>query len=255
VKVINLLYLFVLGISLYANDLWDKKVYSFGNLTEVLKYKGVGDTISLQNLKPYSSIYGVGLLDKLQGEIQIFDSTPHIASINQSGLLSIENGFKYNASFLVYANVPQWVSISVPSTIYNKQQFIEYLEDTAKENGISTFKEFPFILEGTIKANNYRIFSYQNNDMISQYSGTCACDLNEKQHDLKKSRHRSLTLQDTMLHTPIKIIGFYSPKRGIITDQYSYSYMNFITKNKKLAGHIQKMMLGEEMVLKLPKVE
>lgn len=138
--------------------------------------------------------------------------------------------------------------------MYNKQQFVEYLEETAKEHGISTFHPFPFLLEGKIKATNYRIFSYKQNDLIEGYGGTCACDLKEGSKSLK-IKHIRATKTDTLLHTPISIVGFYAPSRGVITDQYSYVYMNFITKNKLIAGHNQKLMIGENMILKLPNVE
>lgn len=46
-----------LGILVSANDVWDKKVYTFGNLTQVLKEQGRGDTISLKSLKKYTSVY------------------------------------------------------------------------------------------------------------------------------------------------------------------------------------------------------
>jgi len=244
---------FVLLSSVFSNGFWNEKVHSFGNLPEVLKYQDKADTISLQNLKSKAHIYGVGILDQLQGEILIIDSKPLISKLHQNGSATIEKSFAHNASFLVYAEVPRWIEDKIPSTIYNKQQFVEYLEEMAKENGISTFKPFPFIIEGKIKANRYRIFSHRESDTISGYDGTCACDLREEQ--TKRTKYKTKTIYDTVLSTPLKIIGFYSPKRGIITDEYSYTYMNFLSERKKLVGNVQKMMIGENMVLKLPKIE
>lgn len=238
----------------FSNGVWNKKVYSFGNLPEVLNNSGMGDTISLINLKKISSLYAVGLLDKLQGEILVFDSKAYISSMTQHGSIHIDKTLQKQASFLLYSEVPSWIEIKLPKIIYNKQQFVEYLEDQAKENGISTFQAFPFILEGKIKANNYRVLSYKQDDIVKGYGGTCACDLSEDQKTKVKMKYKSLSLYDTMLHTSVTLLGFYSPQRGIITDEYSYTYINFITHDRSIAGHSTKLMIGEDMVLKLPKV-
>jgi len=249
-KLFILIYFFT---NLFANDIWDQKIYSFGNLMTNLKYTNMDKTKTLNNIKNKTSLYGIGLVQNLQGEILIFNSKPYI-SYMKNKKIKIDNSFNKKASFLIYANIPKWVSFKVPNTIYNKKQFEEYLEELADEYGIDTYKPFPFLLEGSIKANNYRILTYNTNDNISCQNGTCAYKPKDEKKGSKK-KYISSTFNNTMLDTPIKILGFYSFKRGIVTEQYSYTNMNFITYDNKLSGHCKKIMLGKNMILKLPKIQ
>ncbi len=240
--------------NLFANEIWNQKVHSFGNLTTTLQYSKDNNTINLKSIQNKNSLYAIGLVKNLQGEIQIFDSTPYITSISNDKWIKFDKTFNTKASFLIYANIPQWVSFKVPNTIYNEKQFEEYLDEIADEYGIDTYKPFPYLLEGNIKANNYRIFTYNTNDRISCSTGTCSFKPKDEKESSNK-KYISLTLQDTMLDTPITILGFHSLKRGEITHKYSYMNMNFITADKKIAGHCNKIMIGNNMILKLPKIK
>ncbi len=237
----------------FANEIWDQKVYSFGNLTSLLEYQQTNQTIDLNKIKNKNSLYAIGLVENLQGEIQIFNQQPYITSMSHKWI-KFDKTFNKKASFLLYSNVPQWATFKVPNTIYTEKQFEEYLDNIAHEYGINTYKPFPFILEGNIKANEYRIFTYNKNDSIRCSTGTCSFKpQDEKQASSKK--YISSTFQDTMLNTPVTILGFHSLQRGEITHKYSYMNMNFITKDKQIAGHCNRIMIGEDMVLKLPKIK
>ncbi len=240
--------------SLYAEDLWDKQVHIMGDLDRTMNYEGYGESFFLKKLEKSPSLYAIGLKEHLQGEIQIFDSKVFISSVGKNGRITLNPDLKTNASFLVYANVPQWVSFKIPSHIYTKKQFEEYLNETADEYGIDTYEPFPFLIEGKVKANEYRIFTHNPNDTITSYGGTCACDL-VNQKDESKKKYIPLSVNKTMTHASVTILGFHTLKRGTITEQYSYTNMNFVTKDKKLAGHCKNIMIGSGMILKLPKIK
>lgn len=245
--------IFCFLVNLYARDTWDGKVHIFGNMEKTLKYEGYGETISLKKFQDIPSLYAIGLVEHLQGEIQIFDSKAYITTVKKEGGLHINRKLDKKGVFLVYTRVPQWVSFKVPDTVYTKKQFEEYLNETADEYGIDTYEPFPFLLEGKIKANKYRVFTHNPNDTIVTYGGTCACNLVDEK-DGSKKKYIPSSLSRTMTDSYVTILGFHVLQRGTITDRYSYTNMNFITKDKRLAGHCQNIMIGERMTLKLPKI-
>ena len=248
------LFLFILLFNtLFANEIWDKKVYSFGDLTSLLEYQPTNNSIDLENIQNKNSLYAIGLLENLQGEIQIFNQQPYITSMSNKWI-KFDKTFHKKASFLVYSNVQQWQSFKVPNTIYTEKQFEEYLDKTADEYGINTYQPFPFLLEGNIKANEYRIFTFNKNDAIRCTTGTCSYKPKDEK-DASSKKYISSTFQDAMVNTPVTILGFHSLQRGQITHKYSYMNMNFITKDKQIAGHCNRIMIGENMVLKLPKIK
>lgn len=250
----NLLILLSFSLALCADGIWEQKVYSFGNLSQTIQYEGYGETFPMKYIKNKKSLYAIGLSKHLKDEIQIFDSKPYIASVQKGGGLQITETLNKDAAFIVYAKVPQWVSFKIPGTIYNKKQFEEFLEQTADEYGIDTYEPFPFLVEGKIKANKYRVFTHSPSEAIYTFSASCTtCNIGAQKEQPKKKQLPS-SLQSTILNTPVTILGFYSFKRGNITEEHSYTNMNFITKDKKTAGHCKNIMLGENMTLKLPKI-
>ncbi len=250
----KLFIILALLLDLFAQNLWDQKVYTLGEVERSLNYDGYGETFFLKKLEKSPSLYAIGLKEHLQGEILIIDSDVMISSVKKNGKLSITKNLNLNASFLVYANVPKWVSFKIPSHVYTKKQFEEYLNETADEYGIDTYEPFPFLIEGKIKANEYRIFTHNPNDTITTYGGTCACDLEDKKESSKK-KYIPLSINKTMTNKAVMILGFHTLKRGSITEPYSYTNMNFATKSKTVAGHCKNIMIGENMVLKLPKIK
>lgn len=249
----NKIILFLLFNSfIYSADIWDGKVHTFGNLEEVLKYQGSGDSISLKQFQNKQNIYALGLTEFLQNEVVILDNEAFISSVKNKKV-QIDKSLKHQVSFLVYAKVLKWKSYKVPHNIYTKKQFEEFLEELAEEEGIDTYEPFPFLLEGEIKASRYRVFSHNKNDAIITSIGTCAsCNEEEKKEGTKK-RYLSSTLYQTIQNKQGTILGFYSNQRGVITNKDSYTNMNFILDNKRLSAHMLNMMVGKNMVVKLPK--
>lgn len=246
-------FLVLLFTNLYSSEFWDNKVQSFGNFTNAIKDQGSGDSINLKELVKTNNIYGIGLTEYLQSEILILNNRPYITSVS-SGKVQIETNFNHQAAFLVYTNVPQWKTYKVPFNIYTKKQFEEFLEELAEEEGIDTYKPFPFILEGLVKASRIRIMTHNKNDQIITGVRTCS-NCNEKEmKKIDNKKYLSSTLYKTIQNKSLEILGFFYYKRGIITHESSYTYLNYISKDKKLSGHMLNMMIGKDMIVKLPKI-
>lgn len=160
-----------------------------GDLSKTLDYEGYGESFYIKKLEKFKSLYAIGLSSHLQGEIQVFNSDVYITSVQKNGKITIDKSLNKNASFLVYTNVPKWETFDIPEYIYTKKQFEEYLNEVADEYGIDTYEPFPFLLEGKVKANEYRIFTHNPNDTIVSYGGTCACNLVDKKEGSKEKVH------------------------------------------------------------------
>jgi acetolactate decarboxylase len=220
-----------------------QKANSKSNKT-VVKYYGALRTIMSGNIKPVISLdsfskvknlYGLGAIESLKGEVQIFDSKPS-NSIVINNSLHIREDYNFKASLLVYAEVKEWDSYKI-EIITTKDKLEKKVFELAKSNGIDTEKPFPFLLEGTVTSLDWHVINWKDGDTI---------------HTHKK--HTEAGLSGNLKNRKVKIIGFYSTKhKAVFTHHTTNIHMHFKTDDNTIAGHIDDLLLNDKITLKLPK--
>jgi acetolactate decarboxylase len=249
-KLLLFLSIFI-SYNLFASIIWDKKVYYKNTITNTLEKSQINPQIDLKTLENKENLYAIGMGSYLKGEIQIFNTSVKNSYV-KNNQVAFDNTFNKKATFLVYTQVREWEVFKVPYYIYNKKQFEEWLETTADEYGIDSYEPFPFLLEGTLKVNSYRVLDASVNEKVKTGELiTCACAVDS---DENKGKIRISTIYDTILHKKINGLGFFYYKKGIITEKSSFINLHFITEDKKIAGYSLDMMIGEDMIVKLPKI-
>lgn len=251
ISTILVIFLFIPPV--YANEKWDQKVYYHGHMDTLFNSNGISETFNISKLQSFENLYAIGLLEHLQGEVLVIDLKSYITKIDNTQKLTLQKTLANEVSFISYSIVPQWKSVKIPSYIYNKKQFEEFLEEAADEHGIDTYKPYPFMIEGTLKANKYRVLTHKPQDTIRCETGSCSYNP-DGVINKSKPKYIKLSKYSTALNQKVKILGFYSPKRGVITEKNSYLNMNFIDSRHQTSGHILNMMLGKDMKLLLPKI-
>ena len=159
--------------------------------------------------------------------------------VGENNKLQFDHTYNKNASILVYSQVPEWIEFKIPNNISSRVEFEKYLKKTAETHGLNIEKAFPFIIEGIIKSNDWHVINWNANDKI---------------HTHKK--HVQSGIYNTMKNTPVAMLGFFSLHHtGIFTHHTTNMHIHFMTKDKKIAGHSDNMIIGENMILKLPKIK
>ncbi|MAP53545.1 MAG: decarboxylase [Altibacter sp.] len=193
-------------------------------------------TISLQELEGKPHVYALGAMENLQGEIQVIDGKP-LLSRRTNEMVTLSESFEASAALLVYAQVPEWQTVAVASMVRSQGQFEMFLLQEAKKVGIDVTKPFPFLLTGTVARLDWHIVNW---------------DLNNTQHT--EENHLQYGLNGVLSNGDVEIIGFYSKDhQGIFTHMKEKTHMHFKTDNVSLAGHVDRIFLGNDMILKLPK--
>lgn len=211
------------------------KVEYSGALMEIMS-GNIAATISLNKLKNRENVYALGALEDLKGEIQIFNGAVFNSFVSDSTVF-LSSSFNKNASLLVYTSVKNWEKIEIPAQIKTKVEVEKFVFDTAKERGISIEDPFPFLITGTIQSLSWHVINW---------------DVNDKKHTHQK--HQLSGLNGTLINGNVEIVGFYSDKhKGVFTHHSTNMHLHFKTQNGKLAGHVDNVILGEKMILKLPK--
>lgn len=215
---------------------WGKVEY-VGALKNMMHKGNLSANISLQDLKDRDNIYALGAMKNLKGEIQIFNGVAYNSLVDKDSLV-IDNSFEKEATLLVYAQVNDWTSINIPSSITTRQSLEHFILQQAKADGIDTKTPFPFLLEGTFKSLEWHVINWKEGD---------------KEHSHEK--HIQSGLYGTLHDTSAQMLGFYSKKhKGVFTHHTANTHIHFLLNDKKVSGHVDHLEISNDVVLQLPKL-
>jgi acetolactate decarboxylase len=214
----------------------DYQVKHAGVLKDIMHKGDISAKFSLIKLRDKEGLYALGAMENLKGEIQIFDGVP-FNSFAENGKLSFDNSFKKNACLIVYTQVNEWAEFKIPNSIVSRKQLENFIERTAKGRGVDIEKPFPFLIIGNAKSIAWHVVDWELGDM-----------------DHTHSKHIKSGPNGKLTNAEGTVLGFYSNKhKAIFTHHTTNMHMHFKTKDNKVAGHIDEIELGQNMLLKLPR--
>ncbi len=233
----NSLFLIAISAFISCNTNTDTKyiVEHKGALKNMMHKGDLSAKADLKDFKKIENLYAIGAIENLKGEVQIFNSKSYNTSVDSETLV-FDNTFNKKACLLVYASVKKWKSFKIPEKIRSYEQLEVYVEKIASENGINTAEPFPFLMEGVAASFDWHIINWKDGDT-------------EHSHE----KHIKSGLYGTELNTKVEMLGFYSDAHhAIFTHHTTNMHIHAKTLDNKLAGHIDALTLGKDMILKLP---
>ncbi len=88
--------------------------------------------VTLISISHLQHLYALGPVERLQGEVSIFESVPTISRITDSAIC-VDTDFEVSACFLVYAQVNAWRRVTIPIAIDEEATLESYIVKTASE--------------------------------------------------------------------------------------------------------------------------
>lgn len=203
--------------------------------------------ISLKELAQHAHLYAIGPVAGLDGEITVFNSKPYVSKMLSNEDYQVTHSFDCEAFFLSWTTQKEWQEISIPETIQNYVDLQAFVKTQAAQLGIDVTQPFPFLLSGTPKELKWHInVDRTNGQFITKEL-------------FSKSKHSYVNKSE-----PVDIIGFYSENHaGLFISQFSPAikadsgiknsiHIHFVSQASKATGHIDDLILGSNMLLKLP---
>ena len=232
-----ILYLLFLQLFSCVTSNNEYKVAYKGALKDIMHKGDISAKINLSFFEEKNHFYALGAIEDLKGEIQIFNSKP-FNTIVIDNTLTFDYSFKNKATLLVYASVEKWNKIIIPENISTYTKFEEYIENTARINHINTDEPFPFLIEGTAQSFNWHVIDWKDDDMHHTHE-----------------KHKTSGLYGTINNSQVEMLGFYSnAHHTIFTHHTTNMHIHVKTADGEVAGHVDDMILGKEMILKLPAI-
>lgn len=193
-------------------------------------------------------VFGVAAVAGLDGEITVFEGKPYVTKVRGSGY-TMDNSPEHTATFAVWTRQTAWTEQPVPPAVKGYLDVQNFVKERAIVAGIDVSKPFPFQLAGTPTEVKWHI----------------NVDLTEGKHITNELFAKSKASY-VMKNEPMDIIGFYSEKHpGVFVSAYAPAvpaesghknamHIHLVTKDGKSAGHIDNLVLGAGMTLRLPKI-
>ncbi len=207
-----------------------------GAMRDMFLEGNIKGNIPLAEFSNKPHLYAVAPLEGLSGEIMILDSIPYISFIRNNSVV-VEKSFDKKAIFMVWAEVSDWQEVTVSTSIKSYSELEQFVAQSAKSANIDINKPFPFLLKGNPLKVNWHINNYVSDNT-----------------PISREKHEQSNFKGVLEQQTVEILGFYSDKhQGIFTHHSSNTHLHVRNVLGDIIGHIDDIMLGNQMLLYLPK--
>lgn len=223
-------------LSCQSTETNQPEVKHYGALKLMMHQGDISSKFDMTKLQGKPNVYALGAIEKLKGEILIYNSEVLLSREGENGKVQIDRDLDGGASLLVLSQVPAWDTIAVPDTVLSTKDLEIWIETTASQQGIDTEKPFPFLLKGDIDWLQWHVINWPEGDTEHSHA-----------KHVNSGPHGEITQEE------VNILGFYSKHHhAIFTHHSTNMHMHFHTADKKLAGHVDGMKVVKGMNLCLP---
>jgi acetolactate decarboxylase len=196
----------------------------------------VAAAIDLGTLAATPSLYGIGPIAELRGEVTIVDGRPSLSRVGPDGKVQVAESFDTGAPFLVWAEVPSWREIPIPAEIRSFADLEGFVPRAAESVGLDPKQALPFLVHGREELIEFHILNRIGNEP----------------HNAEK--HKKIQVSFELTQVEATIVGFHSPShRGIFIPMDSSIHIHFQTLDNTASGHIQTLQIGPRTILRLPR--
>ena len=236
------------GDSHYSENIMKEDLVNYyGKQGNIVKLGEAAGKLPIKELSGFNATYGVGACGDLDGEITVFNGKPYVTKVRSSGL-EMDRSADGKAIFAVWTKNKQWHNETLPDTVNNYLDLQRYVKTRATVARINTqTTAFPFLLTGTPKELQWHV-------NVNRTNG----------RPITKERFKQSKEYYMMENEAVSIVGFYSERHhGIFIGTFSPAiqddniknaiHIHVVSKDGKLAGHIDDLRFEGNMEISLPK--
>ena len=195
----------------------------------------VSGKVEVRGLGGAPSLYALGPLEGVRGEVSVFDGVGYISRV-RGGAIEVEQRLDVRACFLVYAHVADWLDVISVAPIDGMDEVERAVVAEAAARGIDVDAPFPFRLTGQVERLDLHVLDKRDG----------------LPHD--KERHEQAKVRFAYRHEPVEVLGFYSTRhRGIFTPRESNLHMHAVLRAGQAAGHVDGLALAPGASIWLPR--
>jgi acetolactate decarboxylase len=207
-----------------------------GAQRETIMHGKLAAMLDLRTLTKVRHLYAVGPIEQLRGEVTIAEGRPSLARVGADGAVHVSESFEAGAPFLVWAEVPVWQTVPIPSEVRSFADLEAFVPRAALSAGLDPQQPLPFLIRGRHDLIEFHVLNR----------------VGDAPHGMEM--HKKIQVAFELARVDAIIVGFHSAAhRGIFTPMDSAMHIHFQTADNSKSGHIQKLELGKHLSLAFPK--
>ncbi|MDZ7846999.1 MAG: acetolactate decarboxylase [Owenweeksia sp.] len=230
---------FMIAVAIsFAQSLHAQQVMTSGAMRNVMMGIDLSPTVALDTLTAKPSLYALGPLEDLKGEITVYNSQVFVSSIKDDTINTVIRP-NVSAPFLVYAYVEGWKEYELDIDISGLQGIEHLIDSLAQVEGRDVNKAFPVMLQADWDWLEYHIINLKNTKIEHSHAA----------HDRAKVKF-------SRSNAPGRLIGFYSQNhQGVFTHHGEFLHIHYLNTNFPETGHLDDLEHQGKLKLYLPVLE
>jgi acetolactate decarboxylase len=202
-----------------------------GKMKNVLWEGQLFGNIHLDTIFDKSSLYGLGPVENLSGEILIIDGRSYLSTVTNDTTIRMEETFDIRAPFFGYAHIHKWFEQTLPDSVQTISQLEQFL------NNITKSSPRPFMFKLTVEEATIHIINLPKGSIVNSPE-----DVHSKRIGFR------------LKNEPSEIVGFFSTDhKTIFTHHDTYLHMHLISADRQKMGHLDEAVFKKgSMKLFLP---
>ena len=225
------------GVHRSSGDPWNGEVRVDGALRPMLHEGKTGPAVKLSRLLPDETLYAVGALAGLAGEVTVVAGKVYLSEgKEQKPEAEVTQDSDLSAALLVSARVPAWRLLKSDGAI-SFENLDAQIAALATKAGMDVNGRFPFVIEGRVRELEWHVLAGPPPEGASE---------DHEGHLQNAAAFRLPTAQATL-------VGFYSPKdEGVFTHMGSKTHLHVVAGTPPGAGHVDQVIVLPGATVKFP---
>ncbi len=211
---------------------------TFGSLRAMLHEDAVEAAVEIAALLPDSSLYAVGALSELRGEVTVIAGQAYFAYPDGAGGQRDENPEdpSEGAALLVLSRVKAWRPVTLEHAISYENLDLA-IGNLAARAGLPADRPFPFLIQGEVEELRWHVVDG------SKLQGSGA----------SHEEHMATAVKGSLPRTRALLLGFHSSSgHGLFTHMDSDTHIHCVIDDPFLTGHVDHVILPAGTVVGFP---
>jgi len=203
-------------------------VTAYGALRAMMHEGAVGPVVALSALLPDSSLYAVGALAELSGEVTVLAGVAYLSYPDAEGARTeVATRTDVGAALLVASSVTQWQAVVTERPIP-----FEFLDEEigrmALSAGVDSGDRLVFLVEGEVEELEWHVIDGRQ------------LGAGPSSHEA----HRAAAVKERRERAPAVLVGFYSESdQGVFTHMGSKTHIHCVVEDSLSAGHVDHVVI------------
>lgn len=216
----------------------------YGTMHEAIGEGQSEGRVAIVSLTEKPHFFGVGALERLKGEVTVFDSEATISNVGADNQLKAADATAIGvaqATMMAGAYVPEWNQTKVDKSLDHKSLELR-LEELAEQSGLNCSRPIVFTIEGSLDEVTFHVIN-----------GACPVHAARNKKTLASDQQ---PVRTTLHNTEARLVGIFAKEAaGKLTHPGTQMHLHIVYEDEhgqRQTGHVENIVVGRQSIIRLP---